>query len=71
MPVLTIDLLTKTYFGAIWSRDLDLVFLSMSDHSRSIDKSRYCQGEHSKLVLDSLELISVPVIEVTELSSTI
>ena len=57
----------KTYFGAIISGDLNLVLHALLDPRCPIGQSRNRQIEHTELVLACVELISIPLIEVTKL----
>ena len=56
-----------TYFWAVRSRDLNLVLLSWGDRWSPVSLRWDDKRETTELILSSMILISIPVIEITEL----
>ena len=61
------DYASATYLTSIWSRDLYLILLSGDNLGGSIGLGWNRQCENTKLILDRMELISIPLVEITEL----
>ena len=63
-------MLCGTYLTAIRSGDLYLILLSGDNLGGAIGLGWNCQCENTKLILDCMELISIPLVEITELEKS-